>query len=172
MKKLQFLILILASVLILPSCAGIGDGALVGGGGYSPTKQTESVDTVVEITARIETGNKEALVKPSTVAELGEINSCKISLIVSDTVKTMKIFSDKDAAEIYRLFSESKLEPTGSNSGLILSNCIQVYFTDTNGDYEEYYVGVSNVFDKFDSSTYGITGKIDGLYNSLKGYLQ
>ena len=174
-SKYKFLCVILACVLILPtfsSCAGIGDGALVAGGGISPTIQTEPVDTkaVVENTAKAETATKEALTIPSTFAMLDEVGHCEISVIVNSNVKNTVSFDNGEAAEIYRIFSASKIEPTGSK-GVDESHCIKVKFTDTNGGYEVFTVSSNNIFYK-NSSTVWISGKIDGVYDKLKGYLE
>ena len=64
MKKLQFLILILASVLLLQSCDGIGDGAL------TPGNVGAVLDNKEEIT------NAEAITEP-TVTESIENDSAE-----------------------------------------------------------------------------------------------
>lgn len=174
MKKLQFLILILASVLLLQSCDGIGDGALVGGGGYSPIKPNDSVDTTVAVdtTASNQTPSKEALTVSSTIARLGEIKSCKISLYAGEKPQHIRTFYGDEAEEIYRLFSKAKHESSGG-IGVNKKNVhIQVYFTDINGGYEIFAVSTNNIYAKENSSTSYSFGKIDGLYNALKGYLE
>ena len=175
MKKLQLLILILASVLLLQSCDGIGDGALVGGGGYSPIKPNDSVDTTVAVdtTASNQTPNKEALTVSSTIAELGEIKSCKISLNAGEKPQHIRTFDGDEAEEIYRLFSKAKYESSGGNLPSIYNVHIQVHFTDINGGYETFIVNTKNIYvkDSSSNSSYA-SGKIDGLYNALHGYLE
>ena len=173
MKKYLPIVILLLVALMLPSCVGIGDGALVAGGEISPTIQTEPVDTkaVVENTAKAETATKEVLTRPSTVAMLDEVGYCAISLIVNSKVQNMISFDNGEAAEIYRIFSASKIEPTGS-MGINMRNCIKVRFTDTNGGYEVFTVSSDNIFYKNYSSTMWSSGKIDGVYDKLKGYLE
>jgi hypothetical protein len=173
MKKLQLISLLLLYLMLFTSCAGIGDGALVAGGGISPTIQTEPVDTkaVVENTAKAETATKETLTRPSTVALLDEVGHCEISLIVNGEVQNMVSFDNGEAAEIYRIFSASKIEPTGS-MGVNERHCIKVKFTDTNGGYEFFTVSSNNIFYKNYFSTMSSSGKIDGVYDKLKGYLE
>ena len=174
MKKLQFLILILASVLLLQSCDGIGDGALVGGGGYSPIKPNDSVDTTVAVdtTASNQTPGTEALTVSSTIARLGEIKSCKISLNAGEKPQHIRTFYGDEAEEIYRLFSKAKYESAGGRGVNKKNVHIQVHFTDINGGYEIFAVSTNNIYQKENSSTSYSFGKIDGLYNALKGYLE
>ena len=174
MKKLQLLILILASVLLLQSCAGIGDGALVGGGGYSPIKPNDSVDTTVAVdtTASNQTPNKEALTVSSTTARLGEIKSCKITLYAGEKPQHIRTFYGDEAEEIYRLFSKAKYVSSGGRGVNKKSAHIQVHFTDINDGYEIFAVGTNNVYAKEISSTSYASGVIDGLYTALKGYLE
>ena len=177
MKKLQLLILILASVLLLQSCAGIGDGALVGGGGYSPIKRDDHADTtaVADTIAKVEnvqTTQKEALLKPSVIALLGEIKSCKISLNAGENPQHIRTFDGDEAEEIYRLFSQAKYESSGGNIPSIKNVHIQVHFTDINGGYETFIVNTKNIYAKEFFSTSYASGKIDGLYNALHGYLE
>lgn len=178
MKKLQLLILILASVLLLQSCDGIGDGALVGGGGYSPIKRDDHADTtaVADTIAKVEnvqTTQKEALTRPSVIAQLGEIKSCDIFLTVNGQSVSALSLTDEEAAEVYRLFSEAGGKYSTDNIGLNLNNCIIVTFADADGGKETFKVGTNNYFMKGKSTTPSIasSGTINGLYNSLVGYL-
>ncbi len=177
-KNFRFIIMftaILLAVLMLPSCfAGIGDGALVGGGGYSPIKPNDSVDTTVAVdtTASNQTPGKEALTVSSTIAQLGEIKSCKISLNAGENPRHLRTFYGDEAEEIYRLFSKAKYESAGGRGVNKKNAHIQVHFTDINGGYEIFAVSTNNIYEKENSSTSWSCGKIDGLYNALKGYLE
>ena len=178
MKKLQLLILILASVLLLQSCAGIGDGALVGGGGYSPIKRDDHADTtaVADTIAKVEnvqTTQKEALTRSSVVAQLSEIESCKLFLTVNKEVQSTLVLEGDDAAEVYRLFSEAGRNFSTENKGYNRYNCVTVEFTDVDGGNETFNVGTNDYYMKIKGTTPSIasSGTINGLYNSLVGYL-
>ena len=167
---------ILLAVLMLPSCfAGIGDGALVGGGGYSPIKPNDRVDTtdaVEDITASVEIVGEETSTNPSAITQLGAIKKCSISLIVGNSINKVRYLSGDNATAVYGLFYESNVEYMDSSSVSNTRNCIKVYFADDAGNCETFYVQYNDVFSKDDASTSDCIGKIDDLYSTLKWFLQ
>lgn len=174
MKKLQFLALTLACVLLFSSCEGIGDGALVNGVVGAPIIQADHVETETAgaVAETVETPRHETLTRPSSIAMLGKLDNCIIVSFKSGKVVSQVDLKGSDADAAYSLFSKSTLESAGNNNGINRNNCIKVSFLDSDGEYETYYVGQNDVFHKDNSSTPTYFGKISGLHNLLKGYFE
>ena len=162
-------------MLLLQSCDGIGDGALVVGGGYSPIKPNDRVDTtdaVEDITASVEIVGEETSTNPFAITQLGAIKKCSISLIVGNSINKVRYLSGDNATAVYGLFYESNVESMDSSRVSNTQQCIKVYFADDAGNCETFYVKYNDVFYKDDASTSDCIGKIDDLYSTLKWFLQ
>ena len=178
-RVISFAFALLLALGTLTSCfSGIGDGAMIAGVIIPPTKQTEPADTtaVADTIAKVEnvqTTQKEALTRSSVVAQLSEIESCKLFLTVNKEVQSTLVLEGDDAAEVYRLFSEAGRNFSTENKGYNRYNCVTVEFTDVDGGNETFNVGTNDYYMKIKGTTPSIasSGTINGLYNSLVGYL-
>ena len=171
-RVISFALILMLALGTLTSCfAGIGDGAMIAGVIIPPTKQTEPADTtgVTDIFASLETVTPDTTAQRSEFAQLGDIVTCKMYLVAGENPKQVRTLDGAEAVEIYRLFAEAVLQATGVNGSYINKTHIQVSFTDANGDCETFRVTSTDAFYKDQSD---FSGRVDGLYSNLKGYLE
>ena len=168
--------LFIAAVLLLPltSCVGIGDGALLGGAENKPSKPHDPADTALSaiITANDEATQKEALLKPSIIAQLGEIVSCHIFLTENGFSSACLSLAGEEAAEVYRLFSEAGEKYSYEYNGYSTLDYIKLVFVDAEGDKEIFGVGPKDSYMQTVGASPISSGTIDGLYNNIKGRLK
>ena len=157
MKKLQFLILILACVLLLPSCAGIGDGAIFND--VSTNAKTEAADITLQP-------------EDVAVAKLVAYNSDR-------TVMGKLSLTDADAEELYEYLTDSSNYTNNTETDMMSKASIQIDFEgihlkidlDSNNAvevFDSFYITSDDIVSMNVSETeWGRTGRFEGVYETL-----
>ena len=170
MKKLQFLILILASVLLLQSCDGIGDGALAPGNAGAVLDNKEEITNAETEPAETKS---DLNTERSSFAQLGKIVQCGVFRYnLSGTMQDRSYPVDNLAEDIYTALAYGKIDSTSSRKDNI-SDYITVEFTDQDGNVEKYCVWADNYVMKMRVGATGKNtplGKIRGAYAACEEY--
>ena len=158
MKKLQFLALTLACVLLFSSCfAGIGDGAIFND--VSTNAKTEAADITLQP-------------EDVAVAKLVAYNSDR-------TVMGKLTLTDADAEELYEYLTDSSNYTNNTETDMMSKASIQIDFEGINGKINLDSQNAVEVFDSFYITSddivsmnvseieEGRTGRFDGVYEIL-----
>lgn len=158
MKKFQFLILILACVLLLPSCfAGIGDGAIFNDASTVEKTEAEAIT-----------------LQPEDVA------GAKLVAYNSDRSVMGKLsLTDADAEELYEYLTDSSNYTNDTETDMMSKASIQIDFEGINGKinldsqnavvvFDSFYITSDDIVSMNVSETeWGRTGRFDGVYEIL-----
>lgn len=178
MKKYLPIVILLLVALMLPSCVGIGDGAMI------PSIERDndnavSVDQKEEIKKDETASSKtKSLYKRNTersdFAKLGEVEGCAVFRYNLSGVKQERSYPSSDLAKtLYTDIAYGKLD-SGAARNTNISDYITVEFTDTDGKTEKYCVWADNFVMKMRveiSEKNTPLGKIDGAYAKCEEYV-